>query len=61
MNEPGSVRRYAEQDHQGVVDLVQELVRIPSRGGVDPYQPMLDAMREWFTSRGLPTRTLTAR
>jgi succinyl-diaminopimelate desuccinylase len=43
------VSRWAEEDHASVVALSQRLVRIPSRGGIDPYQPVLDTMRDWFT------------
>src|SRR5215471_10381749 len=30
----------ARADHDAVVKLIRDLVRIPSRGGIDPYQPV---------------------
>ena len=36
--------RAAHEDHDSVVKLTRELVRIPSRGGVDPYDQVLDYM-----------------
>ena len=45
-------------DHDAVVRLVQELVRIPSRGGIDPYGPVLDCMASWLARQGLTCRRL---
>jgi succinyl-diaminopimelate desuccinylase len=36
-----------------VVALARELVRIPSRDGVDSYDPVLDCMGDWLAMRGL--------
>jgi succinyl-diaminopimelate desuccinylase len=58
MRAADEVDRWAAEDHAGVVALTQQLVRISSRGGIDPYQPALDALRDWFTAHELPTRTL---
>jgi succinyl-diaminopimelate desuccinylase len=55
------IRRWAEEDNSGVVSLIQQLVRIPSRGGVDPYPPVLDAMLTWFANQGVAARTLEAK
>jgi succinyl-diaminopimelate desuccinylase len=44
-----------------VVSLIQQLVRIPSRGGADPYTPVLDAMRTWFAEHEVAPRLLTAK
>ncbi|MEU1882735.1 M20/M25/M40 family metallo-hydrolase [Streptosporangium sp. NPDC020072] len=48
----------ARDDHDAVVRLTRELVRIPSRGGVDPYGPVLDHMAAWLGEYGLQTRRL---
>jgi hypothetical protein len=31
--------RAAREDHDSAVELTRRLVRIPSRGGLDPYEP----------------------
>jgi succinyl-diaminopimelate desuccinylase len=36
--------RAADEDQDSVVKLTRELVRIPSRGGVDPYDRVLGYM-----------------
>jgi succinyl-diaminopimelate desuccinylase len=36
-----------------VVQLTRELVRIPSRGGLDPYEPVLDRMASWLAEHGM--------
>ena len=51
--------RAARDDHAAVVKLTRELVRIPSRGGIDPYDPVLDYMSSWLTEHGLACRRLT--
>ncbi len=56
-----TVRKLAEEDHSSVVSLVQQLVRIPSRGGVDPYDPILDLLLGWLTDRDLGARRLVDR
>lgn len=43
----------AHEDHGAVVKLAQELVRIPSRGGIDPYDQVLAYMASWLTGHGL--------
>jgi succinyl-diaminopimelate desuccinylase len=42
-----------------VVQLTRELVRIPSRGGLDPYEPVLDRMASWLGDRGMACARLT--
>ncbi len=32
----------AREDFADVVELTRELVRVPSRGGIDPYDPVLE-------------------
>jgi succinyl-diaminopimelate desuccinylase len=48
----------ARADHKSVVSLARELVRIPSRGGLDPYDPVLDCMASWLAGQGLVGRSL---
>ena len=31
-------------DHQSVIRLARRLVRIPSRAGIDPYEPILNEL-----------------
>ncbi|WP_433358691.1 M20 family metallopeptidase [Streptosporangium sp. CA-115845] len=52
--------RAAHDDHDAVVKLTQELVRIPSRGGVDSYDPVLDYVAAWLGEHDLKVRRLTA-
>ena len=54
---PGPLQA-AREDHDAVVKLVQDLVRIPSRGGIDPYGPVLDCMASWLARHGLTCRRL---
>lgn len=53
-----AVRRAAAEDHPGVITLIQDLVRIPSRGGLDDYRPVLDRISTWLGDHDLPTRQL---
>ncbi|MFY1585393.1 M20 family metallopeptidase [Micromonospora sp. WMMD734] len=48
----------AQHDHDSVITLTRDLVRLPSRGGIDPYGPALDHLEAWLTGRGLPARRL---
>ncbi|MEU3852887.1 M20/M25/M40 family metallo-hydrolase [Streptomyces sp. NPDC029554] len=41
-----------------VVDLAGELIRRPSRAGLDDHGPVLDVLEEWLAGRGLPHRRL---
>ncbi|MFE0023592.1 M20 family metallopeptidase [Amycolatopsis sp. NPDC059021] len=49
----------AKQDQDSVLALTRELVAIPSRGGIDPYDGVLDTVRAWLSDHGLDTKTLT--
>lgn len=49
----------AREDHESVIGLTRDLVRIPSRGGIDPYEPVIDRVRGWLTRHGLPATVLT--
>lgn len=51
-------RKAAAADRDSVTSLARDLVRIPSRGGIDPYEPVLGLMESWLRSRGLPARRL---
>jgi succinyl-diaminopimelate desuccinylase len=48
-----AIRAAADADHQSVIDLVQQLVRTPSRAGIDPYEPILGLVEGWLQQRGL--------
>lgn len=41
-----------------VVALARELVRTPSRGGIDDYGPVLSVLERWLARHGLPHRRL---
>lgn len=41
-------------DEQAAIDLLRALVRVPSRGGVDPYEPVIEVVEGWLAARGLP-------
>ena len=42
----------AREDYDAVVTLTRDLVRIPSRGGIDPYEPVLTCMAAWLAGHG---------
>lgn len=48
----------AKEDHESVVELTRDLVAIPSRGGVDSYEPVLDRLSSWLRQRNLPATVL---
>jgi succinyl-diaminopimelate desuccinylase len=48
----------SRDDHGSVVALTRELVRVPSRGGIDPSDPVLGSMAAWLTRHGLAPRRL---
>ncbi|MBT2386581.1 M20 family metallopeptidase [Streptomyces sp. ISL-11] len=41
-----------------VVELAQELIRRPSRAGIDDYGPVLTVLEKWLSARTLPHRRL---
>ncbi|MGW1024778.1 M20 family metallopeptidase [Streptomyces sp. NPDC002577] len=41
-----------------VVELASELIRRPSRGGIDDYGPVLGVLEDWLVARALPHRRL---
>jgi len=54
------IRAAADEDAQSVTALVGELVRVPSRSGLDPYGPIIDLMEGWLRDHGLRPRRLTS-
>lgn len=52
------IRALAEADHHSVILLLQELVRIPTRGGIDPYDTIIDFIWNWFKSRSIGSHQL---
>jgi succinyl-diaminopimelate desuccinylase len=48
--------RAAREDYDAVVELTRTLVRVPSRGGIDPYGPVLGCMSAWLGEHGLACR-----
>ncbi|WP_284741688.1 M20 family metallopeptidase [Amycolatopsis sp. RTGN1] len=48
----------AAEDHESVVTLTRELVAIPSRGGIDPYEPVLNQLSTWLEQRNLSATVL---
>jgi succinyl-diaminopimelate desuccinylase len=43
---------------QSILDFTAELVRISSRGGIDPYEPVLSSIQNWLSSHDVRARTL---
>jgi succinyl-diaminopimelate desuccinylase len=56
---PAELLTTAREDHDSVIELTRQLVRVPSRGGIDPYDPVLDVVRTWLHERTLPTTVLS--
>lgn len=52
------LRRQAEADAPSVTALASELIRTPSRGGIDDYEPVLTIVETWLRARQLPHRRL---
>ncbi|MFB6524859.1 M20 family metallopeptidase [Streptomyces sp. NPDC056399] len=52
--------RETERDEttRSVVRLAHDLIRRPSRGGIDDYGPVLGVLEEWLTARAVPHRRL---
>ncbi len=44
----------AKEDHESVLALTRALVRIPSRAGIDPYDPIIDLLSRWMRDHDLP-------
>jgi len=54
----GTVRSLADGNHASVISLIQELVRMPTRGCIDSCEPIMDCVTQWLAERGLPSRRL---
>ncbi|MFF0257333.1 M20 family metallopeptidase [Streptomyces microflavus] len=52
------LRHQAEADAASVTALAAELIRVPSRGGIDDYEPVLAVIEGWLQGRELPHRRL---
>jgi hypothetical protein len=50
--------RAAREDCGSVVELARRLVRVPSRGGIDPSGPVLECMSAWLGEHGWACRRL---
>jgi len=48
----------AHHDLDSVLALTRELIAIPSRGGIDPYTPILDHTAAWLAAHHLPAQIL---
>jgi hypothetical protein len=42
----------ARSDQQSVIRLARRLIRIPSRAGIDPYEPILDELKLGYAGIG---------
>ncbi len=58
--EVGAALGAAREDRDSVVELTRQLVRLPSRAGIDPYGPVLECMSAWLDRHGLRPRQLPA-
>ncbi|MGA4846624.1 M20 family metallopeptidase [Streptomyces sp. G5(2025)] len=53
-----NLQQAAEARTASVIQLAQELVRCPSRAGIDDYGPVLTVLEDWLAARDLPHRRL---
>lgn len=49
----------AQEQADSVVGLARDLVRLPSRGGIDDYEPVLHHVQTWLAEHGLAHRCLS--
>ncbi|MER5890870.1 M20/M25/M40 family metallo-hydrolase [Streptomyces sp. NPDC001941] len=52
------LQRLAKARTASVVELASELIRRPSRAGIDDYGPVLTVLEHWLAARELPHRRL---
>ncbi|PXX69354.1 succinyl-diaminopimelate desuccinylase [Nocardia tenerifensis] len=52
------VRRQSQREVPSVIALARDLVRIPSRGGIDDPEPILASVEQWLHDRAVPHRRL---
>ncbi len=50
----------AEEDHEFVLELTSALVRVPSRAGIDSYDPIVDVLSRWMREHALPVELVRA-
>lgn len=55
---PDGIAEGARSDAASVARLLRQLVRAPSRGGIDPYGPVVGVVEGWLGRRGLLPRVL---
>src|SRR3954453_12483732 len=48
----------AQEDHESVIELTRDLVTIPSRGGIDSYEEILDRVSTWLDQHHVPGTAL---
>jgi succinyl-diaminopimelate desuccinylase len=48
----------ARSDQQSVIRLARRLIRIPSRAGIDPYEPILAELEAWLRRRRVQPQLL---
>ncbi|MFB7918563.1 M20 family metallopeptidase [Streptomyces sp. NPDC056061] len=53
-----NLQQTAEARAASVIELAQELIRRPSRAGIDDYGPVLGVLEDWLTAGTLPHRRL---
>ncbi|MBP8532337.1 M20 family metallopeptidase [Streptomyces sp. MK37H] len=53
-----NLQQAAEARAASVIGLARELIRRPSRAGIDDYGPVLGVLEDWLTAHGLPHRRL---
>jgi succinyl-diaminopimelate desuccinylase len=54
----GDLLGTAQDDQASVQALTADLVGVASRGGIDPYEPVLGVLGDWLKGRNLPVRVL---
>ena len=50
----------ADAHTTSIVELLSRLVAIPSRGGLDPCEPVLECIEDWFDAHGLARRRIVS-
>src|SRR5689334_10777572 len=56
--ESSEIANLAREDQEDVVLLTQDLVRTPSRGGLDSYDPVVNRVSRWLNDNHLPFQQL---
>jgi succinyl-diaminopimelate desuccinylase len=59
VHDPRDLLDQARTDQEHVVRLAQRLIRVPSRAGLDPYEPVLAELENWLRRHRLEPRLLT--